>query len=505
MTQPNSAADVETGLQDSGRRSFGRMLAMGAATVSTQGAPEAASGDRMVRLGSLSEASDAAAQNTEALARAFSALRDGQTLVLPGGVVRVGTHAWEGLSLQRLRRVRIVGNGTTLIWTERPRQVAAAFGPTALRLRGCQNVIVEDLCLDGNGLDCIGIGLEDCSGCTIATVEAYGHGSETVTGLGQFVSCRGRSNRWVDCTARDSTRGSQYRGFYLGNSNSGWGEHDLRIEGCRAERNDATGFAISAIGLHCSASLSAGNAGAGFTSSTAPGSGSADHIFSGNVARENGFHGWQTDVYGPNVERVVLTGNQFSGNRHCGVFCHKAVNVSVTGNLISDNGADTGAAGIQISSSTGVAVTANTIRTAGPQGSCVSTAVENSAVADLAISGNNCVAAASIALRIEARESGASVRRVSVTGNVVAGSPHGLHIGASAAGASVEDVVISNNVLRGDGAEGIAFVDFGKRQSTRVSFIGNVGTERLRVVNAHAQASIGNAWDGLPRDAAQTR
>jgi hypothetical protein len=269
------------------RSALGGLLATGALAAPGPNEPPA---PRRARIDAAAHGvrADGSTDDAPALQRAVAALTDDSVLSLPTGVIALGSPGWSGIALERLRNVHIEGNGAVLKWLAAPRQALGPFGPTALILRECHGTRVCDLELDGNGVACIGLGLDSCESCTIRLVEAYAHGAPP-GGLGQLASCRGVGNRWLGCIARDSTPGSQFRGFYLGNANPGWGETDLRIEGCSARNNDATGFAIGAVRLTCNASTAVGNGGAGFISGTAPGSPSIDHVFVGNLAQRNRF------------------------------------------------------------------------------------------------------------------------------------------------------------------------------------------------------------------------
>jgi hypothetical protein len=121
-----------------------------------------------------------------------------------------------------------------------------ADGPLAgLKLKNCTRAVVTDLSINGNSTDCAGFGLEACQDCLVTGVEAFGHGATSVpSGGGQLVSVTGVRNSWKSCTVRDSTPGSSYRGFSLGNANVGFGESDLLVESCQVRNNDATGIGM---------------------------------------------------------------------------------------------------------------------------------------------------------------------------------------------------------------------------------------------------------------------
>src|ERR1700690_1909933 len=150
---------------------------------------------------------DGSTDDAPALLRAVAALTDGSVLALPAGVIALGSPGWPGVALRRLRGIRVMGAGAVLKWLAVPGQATGPFGQTGLLLHECSDAHISDLKIDGNGVNCIGLGLDTCDGCTISGVEAYAHGGKP-GGLGQLVSCRGTSNSWLHCIARDSIAGS---------------------------------------------------------------------------------------------------------------------------------------------------------------------------------------------------------------------------------------------------------------------------------------------------------
>ena len=446
---------------------------------------------------------DGSTDDAPALIRAVTAMSNGSVLELPAGTIALGSAGWSGILLRRLNHVRIQGNATTLKWLAQPSQSTAGFGPTGLRLHECHAAVVADIAIDGNGMDCIGLGLDTCTSCVVRGIEAYAHGvARQSSSAGQFASSRGTGNRWQACIARDATPESQIRGFYLGNANSGWGDSDLRIEGCVATQNTATGFAIEAVRMTCVNCVSESNGGAGFTSSTANGSPSSDHVFQGNVARRNAFHGWQTDVYGPNAERILLSGNIFSDNAFSGVFCHKGTIVSVAGNVITGNGRDTASAGIGVSMSSGVTVSDNLIEGDATHGVCVGFNYPANRVSDVIIANNQCRGSASRAVWIEASEPSSSLQRVVASSNIVSGGSHGFYLGTSAAGAVLDDVTIANNIVHRAEAASYFIVDHAPAQSTNVRLIGNTGAAPTFGPNAGLIENQGNSWNAYRGDGA---
>jgi hypothetical protein len=439
---------------------------------------------------------DGKSDDAPALIRAVAAMSDGSLLRLPAGTVALGSIGWPGILIRRLTRIRIQGNATILRWLARPSQSTAGFGPTGLRLHECQNAVIADIAIDGNGVDCIGLGLDACTSCVVQGVEAYAHGiAKQTSGAGQFASSKGTDNRWQACVARDAAPGSQIRGFYLGNANSGWGDTDLKIDSCVARRNSATGFAIEAVRMTCVNSVSENNAGAGFTSSTANGSPSTDHVFQGNVARQNAFHGWQTDVYGPHAERVTVTGNIFSDNAFSGVYCHKGTSISVVGNVITGNGRETASAGVAIGMSDNVTVSNNTIDGDATHGICIGFNFPANRASDVVIANNLCRGAASKTIWIEAAEPSSALQRIVASGNIISGGSHGIYLGTAAAGAVMDDVTIANNIVDQAATTSYFVSDHAFGQSTNVRLIGNSGSTASLSPNVRLAENKDNSWN----------
>jgi hypothetical protein len=391
---------------------------------------------------------DGTTDNAPALLRAIGALAPGAVLALPAGNIGVGSPGWSGLLLQGLEAVRIEGNGARLKWLSPPSLELPGFGTAGLKLKDCRGVQLADFSIDGNGFECMGIGLEGCSSCVMTKLQAFAHGrANPPSGSGQFVSVKGSANLWHQCVARDATPGSVVRGFYLGSANAGRGETDLRIEGCVASGNTATGFALEAVRLLCHGCVSENNRGAGFTSSTAKGSPSSDHVFQGNTSRGNLFHGWQTDVWGPNASRIVLQGNILCDNVHTGIYCHKGDDIAIVGNLISGNGRDTAEAGIAISMSNRLIISENIVQGDENHGLCIGLTHPANQINGLTVSNNQLRGSRAKTLSIEAGE-GSALHGIVLSGNLIQGGTHGICLNA-APGAVCTGINVHDNVVSG--------------------------------------------------------
>ncbi len=484
------------------RLAIGSLLTVAAAVVPGRG-PEAREGSReIVDASAYGVLADGATDDAAALMRAVAALTNGSVLKLPPGTIALGSVGWPGVLIQRLLHVRIEGNATALKWLARPSQSTAGFGPTGLRLYECQNAVVTGFAIDGNGVDCIGLSLDSCASCIVEGIDAYAHGVAAKAGGGaQFASSKGRNNCWRACVARDATPGSQVRGFWLGNANDGWGDTDLRVDACVARRNSATGFALEAATLVCVNSVSEINGGAGFTSSTAKGSPSSDHLFHGNIARQNAFHGWQTDVYGPNAERIVLAGNLLSENAFSGVYCNKGTDISVLGNLIRANGGTTASPGVAILMSERVTVANNIIEGDAEHGVCIGLNFTSNKVSDVVIAGNQCRGSASKTIWIEAADSSSTLTQIIASGNLINGGSHGIYM-AAAAGAIIDNVTLAANMVRQARTSSFTVAEHESGHLTNVRLVGNTGATIEYSPQVRLAEDERNSWNSYRGDGA---
>lgn len=445
---------------------------------------------------------DGVTDDAPALINAIDALSTGGVLELPPGVLALGRAGWHGILIHRLIGAQIRGNGTTLKWLALPSQSTTGFGPTGLRLHECENVVVAGLSIDGNAVGCIGLGLDSSSHCTIRDVHAYAHGEPaTRSALGQFASARGRHNLWLNCVARDATPGSQFRGYYLGNANSGCGELALRVDGCVARANTATGFAIEAIGSQCVNCTSEDNAGAGFTTSTANGSPSTDQVFHANVAQRNAFHGWQTDVFGPPAARVTISGNLFASNGYSGVYCHKGADIVVAGNIISGNGEKTASAAVSVTMSRRVNISNNIIDGDATHGTCIGFRFAANEVSDVVVANNICRGSSSRTIDIEAADAFYSLRRFIVSQNVISGGSYGIYVGATDKSAILDAITVSQNIVGDAAAAGFSCADQASGRPARVMMVGNRGSREAAGSETGNCDQRDNSWNAFRGEA----
>lgn len=480
------------------RNAVGTLFSAGAVFLPSPAVSVSGTRRMIIDASSFGIVADGVTDDAPALIKAISALSTGSVLELPPGVLALGRAGWHGIMVHRLDGALIRGNATTLKWLALPTQSTTGFGPTGLRLYECDNVVVEGLSIDGNGVGCIGLGLDSCSHCVVRDVEAYAHGEPTPrSALGQFASAKGSHNRWHDCVARNATPGSQFRGYYLGNANSGCGELALRVDGCVARCNTATGFAIEAVGSQCVNCVSEDNAGAGFTSSTANGSPSSDHVFHGNVAQRNAFHGWQTDVFGPPASRITISGNLFANNGFSGIYCHKGTAIAVAGNVITGNGAQTASAAVSVTMSRSVNISNNIIEGDPIRGTCIGFRFAANEVSDVVVANNICRGSWSRTIDIDAADGSYSLRRIIVSQNVISGGSHGIHVGATDQQAVLDSITVSDNIVEQTARTGFSCADQVGERSTSVVMVGNTGNRAAARSEMRNCGERDNSWNAF--------
>ena len=472
------------------RMVMGTLLAAGGLALPAKRAYAGAATNNVIYASSYGVVADGVSNDAPALQNAVAAMSNGCVLVLPAGIMALGSWGWTGILVSGLSNIRIEGNATGIKWLAAPSQATGPVGVTGLRLYNCTKATISDISINGNSTACIGLGLDTCTSCVVSGVEAYAH-----AGPGQFASCKGTGNSWRHCSAHDSISGSACRGFLLGNPNSGWQETDQLVLGCSAQNNDATGFGIEGVRVLCIGNLSENNQGAGFASATANGSPSTDHSFIGNVGRANLFHGYQLDVYGPNVQRVTLIGNDFSDNVHSGIYCANGTDITITGNLLSGNGSTTAVSALVLYASDGVLVSGNMIEGDSTYGICISTAYPANVMADVAISNNRCVGVSGKTVLLEAVDGSSSLQRFTVTGNLIQGGSYGLYVRSDAYDSVIDSIVISNNIVQGASTSSYYFNDFAYGQSTNLRLTGNAGGNAAFGSNVVPVVNASNAWN----------
>lgn len=472
------------------RAAIGTLLVAGGLALPSKRAYASGGTNHIIYASSYGVVADGVTNDAPALQSAIAAMSNGYVLVLPAGTMALGSPGWSGILVSGLSNIRIEGNATAIKWLVAPSQQTGPVGATGLRLYNCIKAVISDITINGNSIACIGLGLDTCTLCVVSCVEAYAH-----AGTGQFASCKGTGNSWRSCSAHDSIAGSACRGFLLGNANSGWGETDQLIEGCSARNNDASGFALEGVRAICSNSLAENNNGSGFVSSTATGSPSTDHLFSANIGRGNAFHGYQLDVYGPNAQRISLVGNNFSDNVHSGVYCASGTDITITGNVLSNNGNTTADSALVLYSSNGILVSNNVVEGDSTYGVCISTAYPTNALSDVIIANNRCVGATAKTVLLQIVDGSSSLRRFTVTGNLIHGGAYGLFVRTDVSGSVIDSITISDNIVESATTSSYYFYDSVFGQSTNLRLTGNAGGNWMFSSNVVAAVDSNNVWN----------
>lgn len=206
--------------------------------------------------------------------------------------------------------------------------------PALIYLQNCKDCHIKGKALiNGNGYNSSAVGLADRTDCDVEHLIASGCN----IGFGQFFSVGSTRSAWRFCHALNGQ--GTARGFWLGGSQSRWGDTDVEVTGCRAIGNPATGIAIGgAYGARIIGNTSTDNAGAGISSaSTGGGAVSYFHTVVGNDCRRNGFWGWQSDVWdGTQLYSTTVSGNLFDGNTAGAAQLNECTTIMYGGNI--DNG-----------------------------------------------------------------------------------------------------------------------------------------------------------------------
>jgi hypothetical protein len=421
-----------------------------------------------------------------ALASAVAAMTNGSVLILPAGTIALGSAGWPGISISGFSDIRIIGNATIIKWLAAPSQSTGPSFPTGLRISNCDRAAVVDITFDGNNIACAGLGLNACTNTIVSRCGAHSH-----SGSGQFVAAAGTGNTWDACRAWSSSPSTGTRGFWLGDSNVGYGESDLTIRNCVAKQNSGSGIVLQAVRVLCVGNRSVSNVGSGIISSTATGNPADDHSIVGNICSANSFHGYQTDVYGPSVQRLSLIANEFFDNLTSGIYLVSASHTLISDNNLRNNGPYYE---ILVYMSSGVTIADNFLQGSSVAGTCISTAQAPNTCADLSIVGNRCIGSVHRTIDIYSGDSTCAVRRVSICNNLVSGGSFGISLRAASAAAVLDAVVVSGNIVSGATSAGFAIEDSSVGQTTGLRVIGNAGSASVSA-NSRPQLNYGNAWN----------
>lgn len=207
------------------------------------------------------------------------------------------------------------------------------YQPALVYLQNCTGCHITGKALfNGAGFENSALGLATCTDCVVELLVA----TSCNIGFGQFFSVGSTRCTWKHCHAYNGQ--GTARGFWLGGVQTGWGETDLEVLGCRAIGNPATGIAVIANGARLIGNVSTDNAGAGIVSSSNGGGwlGYFNTVV-GNDCRRNLFWGWQSDVSnGAQLFSTAVHSNIFDSNKTGAALINECSTIMYGGNI--DNG-----------------------------------------------------------------------------------------------------------------------------------------------------------------------
>jgi parallel beta-helix repeat protein len=363
---------------------------------------------------------------------------------------------------------------------------------TCVRLKNCIRCVIKHGSFDGGGYSGAFIGLDTCTD----TLVLGNVSTNAAGGGGQFVSIAGLRNIWESNEALNSAA-SPIRGFWLGGTNAGQGETDLIVRFNKAIRNGATGFSVGGDGLQVIGNFAAQNGWSGGGAGINCGGGT-NHVVMGNVSRENGFHGYQTDNAGGTLVGCVLSGNLFYGNTHSGIYVANGINFAISGNVVSGNATGgTFDPEIDILNCQAVSITGNTISM---PASAINTAIGvglPSVCADVAIVGNVVRNASNSGwgILLYAQGPASSLQGVTVTGNLLSGGAYGIYVRVNDPAGVLGSVNISGNDIANAATTALLVAAATAGQIFDLRLIGNTGSPFSIDANTTPVANHGNTWN----------
>jgi putative cofactor-binding repeat protein len=442
-----------------------------------------------------------------AFATALAALTAGDVFKIPPGRYRLGASGWTGLSVSGLARITVIADGAEIFWDAQPSQTTGFdSSKVGWKFTNCDDLVIRGLSVDGNGINTIGLFLDQCERYRTLAVTAYAH-----AGLTQLMSVRGRFGLWAHCISRDSQ--GTARGFWIGNS-AGYTEDDVTVADCTAHNNNATGIVLHGNRNKAVGNRSSDNDGSGIIcSSSGDPNDSEGTSITGNVLVDNLFYAYQTDNAGGGTsERVAITGNYIRVDRtgaSGGIYLNAAIDHVVSGNVISGSTADidlirTENAGGPVRN---LAITGNVIRMeTNNLGGIVLFGNLDSAAApheDITIVGNTIIGAAindsdNRGIWVETILGSQVMRRVVIANNTVQGTGVGIEVGAVASGAAMDNITVSGNTVSGAATKSFRFRSSTVGQITNLILLGNQssGVNGLDLdADVVPKYNAGNSWN----------
>lgn len=230
--------------------------------------------------------------------------------------------------------------------TAPPAWIPGQSRAAAIELKGCSNVVIGPLVIDGAWTDQIAVRFTNCTGCKLQLSIFVRVGGPTTACV---VSVVGGSNNIIDANTIDEAgclATNQIRGIWVGNVDSADYERSPTITRNRVLNCQATGIAIMASNAivrsndveNCQGSGIAISGAAGIVSGSQTLLGSANALVEGNRCVGNFWYGLQSDsVAGSLVGPVTVRGNVFDSNGAAGVGLIRATGWTVGPNAYSGN------------------------------------------------------------------------------------------------------------------------------------------------------------------------
>jgi parallel beta-helix repeat protein len=347
----------------------------------------------------------------------------------------------DGMHLDALTGVRLVGNGAALKFASIAAQVGGTGGSAQILLSSCVSCEISGWEIDGNGMASNAIAAIGCADLKIADNEIRSCGALALV----FVTGGVRTQ-----ILRNKGRNGLGRGFWIGNYTAAEIETDASVKDNTVYANGASGIIVASVGGAISGNLSHNNAGSGIVFGGANGFISRDLSITGNTCRANAFHGIQSDVVGTAdlPSGVTISANICSGSTS-GVYAVNMSGGAISGNICQDN-----IYGILVEQSSGLTVNGN--RCADSRIGVARTQLDGIRVVSqtgiaterIALVGNSCEN--NLGNGIFVVNSGAGrVRDVSVGGNAAHDNGRGIAVIEVAAG-DIAGVIVEGNNANGN-------------------------------------------------------
>lgn len=335
-------------------------------------------------------------------------------------------------------------------------------GSTVLAVKSCTRCVVTGLRFDGNAIASNLIGIQDSSDSEIS------HNSTTSGGTNAAIMAVGNTrNRYLHNTVQDTIGAA--RGMWIGNTNTVELETDPLVLGNTVRSTSASGFVFVTLRGRVQGNLAEGTQGSGFTIAAAASAGNATSrlILTGNTARTNLFHGFQSDgsVSTDRTVDVELVGNLSEQNQVAGFYVVRASGWILANNIARDN-SEVGvsqAAGFSVEQSERITLTGNyaydSKSGASRKQSVGIDVLEQAAVNgthDVVVTGNFTYNNRDYGIAVRGVGAG-TVTGVTVTGNAAIGNGDSGIVVKEVASGDVSGVIVSGNVATSNTTRDLRF------------------------------------------------